>query len=878
VVRPERRRPFDADVDVAIARRVGIEGGFDPRGTGRDREVDGGRRRRARGERWQVREEAGDHGPSGQFDKNRGGRMILPSFLGEFPLPPPPPLSHAVFAILPLSSPRKQWMMQSAKYSGPDSAPLGSLGGTNLEPGGGHRRLQVVLCGLEAASILLAIMACPGVDRRAIEDDTVEACVDLIKNHIQKHLAPALSNTGHLGVILPSDAGVDNDAKNHDDEEDALSPKTKRTKNVSPNRGAVAKSLKAVYAPILNTVGSFGTILERAEAFISVNEMDDRLLFALSAAALSTLTIDASPIVRADAASLTSIVHESAMDLIASMFGRYPRHRSIIVEDLFPLMLKLPTSKRSLRTYLVRKRSSAACSSVTASGPGDSDYIQPICAITLLLIQSCVVMPSQSNENIVQENDAATKGDDDSEKGEKHGSNAGDTSGLDGCDAVCNQFTSQIIQRCSRKGEEGGASEFRPILSNLIDDLLNIRFMIEFPAAEMLLLCLSHRVSAFQHICSTFVTFIGRLTSIVHQHYLFRGNISQLGNDLMRASSASKSQIVEATYLATAMDALGKITSHVASSLRQNRENPLKLPDSTSPSELEPEEEVNRCFCGRGNLDTFMVDCDRCHSWYHGSCIGITKDTVPDQWFCDECKLQTAILDQAKVFKRSNDGTMTLTSKDHNHVLRQFLLGYLSRIALSPSPPSPQNEKIRQFFISSWVRDIMLQKKSSDGGGTFDLGLVQSHVIAQWSPPSHQMKYHSYFSLTDHANSRIMTTLVTCAPLSASFPQLLGVLLRLMGDDMTSLRKLSLKAFMQVANVDPALMSQPSVRKEVSRCFHDAAISVREAAIGLVGDYVLQSPHLAAAFHTPLLERLADIGISVRKRYVHLYLFIDSTK
>jgi cohesin loading factor subunit SCC2 len=342
--------------------------------------------------------------------------------------------------------------------------------------------------------------------------------------------------------------------------------------------------------------------------------------------------------------------------------------------------------------------------------------------------------------------------------------------------------------------------------------------------------------------------------------------LSQLGNDLMRASSTSKSQLVEATYLATAMDAFGKITSHVAGVLRQNRENPLNLPDSMSPYELEPEEEVNRCFCGRGNLDTFMVDCDRCHSWYHGSCIGITKDTVPDQWFCDDCKLQTAMLDQAKVFTRSNGGSGALTSKDHNHVLRQFLLGYLSRIAQSSS--SPQDEKTRQFLIASWVRDIMLQMKNSDGSGTFDLGLVRSYVIAQWSPPSQQQKYHSYFYLTDHANTRIMTTLVAQTQLSASFPQLLGVLLRLMGDGMTSLRKLSLKAFLQVANVDPALMTQPSVRKEVSRCFHDAAISVREAAVGLVGDYVLQSPNLAAAFHTPLLERLADVGISVRKRFV----------
>jgi cohesin loading factor subunit SCC2 len=245
--------------------------------------------------------------------------------------------------------------------------------------------------------------------------------------------------------------------------------------------------------------------MERAEAFIVVNEMDDRLLFTLSAAALSSLTIDAAPVVRADAGSLASIVQMSAMDLIAAMFGRYPRHRSIIIEDMFPLMLQLPTSKRSLRTYPVKKGAATPSSGGVsakkehgASVGGDHDCIQPMCALTLLLIQSCVVMPIQCDEGVIEEGDADAYDEEDEEaedKEEKLAAKANDTAGLEGCVAVCNQFTSQMLTRCSRKGGEGGASEFRPILSNLIDDLLVVRYLIEFPAAEMLLMRLSHRVS-----------------------------------------------------------------------------------------------------------------------------------------------------------------------------------------------------------------------------------------------------------------------------------------------------------------------------------------------------------------------------------------------
>ncbi len=272
-----------------------------------------------------------------------------------------------------------------------------------------------------------------------MEDDAIEACVNLIKDHLQKHLMPALSNTGHLGMSLAV-------ALKEEVDEEPM-PRAKRVKT-SPQRGAVAKGLKAVYSPLLSTVGTFGTILERAKAFIVANEMDDRLLFTLSAAAFLSLAINASPAVRADVGSLASIVQMSAMDLIAAMFGRYPRHRSIIVEDLFPLMLKLPTLKRSLRAYPVGRGGGVVKRERPQSHDGDHDYIQPVCALILVLVQSSVVMPYQSDKDApLEEGDADAYSKDDNEDDEEEDNEeklarkANDTLGLDGCIAVCNQFT-----------------------------------------------------------------------------------------------------------------------------------------------------------------------------------------------------------------------------------------------------------------------------------------------------------------------------------------------------------------------------------------------------------------------------------------------------
>jgi cohesin loading factor subunit SCC2 len=66
-------------------------------------------------------------------------------------------------------------------------------------------------------------------------------------------------------------------------------------------------------------------------------------------------------------------------------------------------------------------------------------------------------------------------------------------------------------------------------------------------------------------------------------------------------------------------------------------------------------------------------------------------------------------------------------------------------------------------------------------------------------------------------------------------------------------------------------MLLPVITKSVARRLTDESISVREAALSLVGSYVVRSPAVANAFHTSLLARLTDTGVSVRKRAVRIF-------
>jgi len=45
----------------------------------------------------------------------------------------------------------------------------------------------------------------------------------------------------------------------------------------------------------------------------------------------------------------------------------------------------------------------------------------------------------------------------------------------------------------------------------------------------------------------------------------------------------------------------------------------------------------------------------------------------------------------------------------------------------------------------------------------------------------------------------------------------------------------------------------------------DGAISVRRAAVELLGKYIASAPTYAARYYPAIVERLTDVGVSVRK-------------
>eukprot|EP00158_Paraphelidium_tribonemae_P004071 Partr_v1_DN26551_c0_g1_i1_m3802 putative PHD finger and SET domain protein len=63
--------------------------------------------------------------------------------------------------------------------------------------------------------------------------------------------------------------------------------------------------------------------------------------------------------------------------------------------------------------------------------------------------------------------------------------------------------------------------------------------------------------------------------------------------------------------------------------------------ESTQDTDAEGEEEeddgVIRCICAYTHDDGFTIQCERCLVWQHAVCVNISKNNVPDEYYCEQC-------------------------------------------------------------------------------------------------------------------------------------------------------------------------------------------------------------------------------------------------
>ena len=77
-----------------------------------------------------------------------------------------------------------------------------------------------------------------------------------------------------------------------------------------------------------------------------------------------------------------------------------------------------------------------------------------------------------------------------------------------------------------------------------------------------------------------------------------------------------------------------------------------------------------------------------------------------------------------------------------------------------------------------------------------------------------------------------------------------------------------MKCLTQIVDSDPGVLARNDMQLGVHHSFLDQSTSVREAAVDLVGKFVLSRPELIDKYYDMLSARILDTGVSVRKRVI----------
>ena len=64
------------------------------------------------------------------------------------------------------------------------------------------------------------------------------------------------------------------------------------------------------------------------------------------------------------------------------------------------------------------------------------------------------------------------------------------------------------------------------------------------------------------------------------------------------------------------------------------------------------EEGVIRCICGYTHDDGFTIQCEKCLVWQHAVCVTISKNNVPDRYYCEECEPRELDIEYAQTMQR----------------------------------------------------------------------------------------------------------------------------------------------------------------------------------------------------------------------------------
>ncbi|XP_072750349.1 nipped-B protein [Anoplolepis gracilipes] len=479
----------------------------------------------------------------------------------------------------------------------------------------------------------------------------------------------------------------------------------------------------------------------------------------------------------------------SALKLVTVIFTKYEKHRRLLLDDILASIARLPSSKRSLRTYRLNSE----------------DHIQMLTALVLQLIQ-CVVVLS----------DSKSSKEEDEKKPSHIDSDVFIINRYETATRIAGNFLTVFLNKCGSKGEE---IDYRPLFENFVQDLLATVNKPEWPAAELLLSLLGN---------------------------LLVGHFSNKSSDMsLRVASIDYLGVVAARLRKDAVSSHCKLST-IDQIIRDIKLEQQKDSDYDQIKDKEiaglSEDEERTVFLQKVLLDYLAVNGTK------DSALGYARHFYLAQWYRD-CALEKSRVGQSKNSPSKKMHKKRAKKKNRHHSSDQD-----TESELDEQDPD-ENDNNEQKNSESYR--IIEEKKK--------------YIISRIRPCSTGTKPDILQTYIDYNSAELISQyLASKRPFSQSFDKYLKQILHVLTESSIAIRTKAMKCLTMIVEADPSVLARVDMQLGVKHSFLDYSTSVREAAVDLVGKFVLSRPELIDKYYDMLSARILDTGVSVRKRVIKI--------
>lgn len=647
--------------------------------------------------------------------------------------------------------------------------------------------VKKIVCAIQAGMVLLLVLSTKDIDHRMLQDETIESICQLYKHCVHKVFLPALDSSFiTLAMKSASSSKPSQQERTDDDHDDEMMDSAIIHSNKKPTssrkRGSSHKKSQHHHSSA-NHHSSTSSVLERQiqnnipvlcesiealQDFILSVKLPDQWIFQMETTFLSIFEIESS--------RSALMLQTCSVAVLRAIFLQHPKHRSMIIQDMFALVIKLPTAKRNLRTFRLY----------------DSEKnIQMVTALILSCIQSSISSTTAPKLCTLSEETAKM-------------------SYLTSAQDACRQLVGLFLNKCIMMKKKEDEVDYRVVLTNFTEDLLLVFIRPKWPAAETMLEILS-----------------GSLASIL------KTNVEKKG----------RQKHLESHMSLLALDLVGKICKEIR-----------MVTNITKTYALQTSED-----------DAEYIEMQDRHRQY---LVSKQKKSYNAQ--------------TGEVNGEELQASSLLNESASYHSLSMYMI--------NRTRYEPMQIDARRYHLLFWavtVHPVTLKNHHNHGQeDTQDLeestqktnnsvvvGEILEHLWeSYWNNPSPLVIGTQ--AVPDAPNDKMAKRVaLECASrrvLCQRFDQLLARVMALLTLGKPTFRARVVKVLTMMLDVDPMLMANVHLKSAVCRCFSDEGISVRQAAVDLVGRYILLQPELIHDYYDLVAERIRDTGVSVRKRVIRI--------